>query len=167
MSLETSGLNLEQSFNLLVQTHVAEIQTVLNETLSSAYTIAVYFSEKVESFPSVQVQFFAAGGQDGQRHRKVDRLQIDVRTQDEEKPFLKKVVNRLIRDSLKKKLGFTTKRTQFHGFFEVKDYFENGMSATRKQNARIELFSTAGWTELDDEDPSVERWLIDFQIFYK
>lgn len=167
MSLHTNGINVEQSFNLLVQTYVSEIQTALNAQLGSSYVIPVFFDQPAEVFPSVQVRFFAAGGQSAARHRKVDRLQIDVRTQDEQSPIRKKIVNRLIRDSLTDKLGLTTRRASFHAYFPVKDFFENKLAATRKQNARLELFSQSGWAEVPDEDPTVLRWLIDFEIFYK
>lgn len=167
MTLNTTGLNLEGSFNKWLRALVTETQTEINALLGSSYTITYYPNRSPESFPSVQSQFFSASGQS--RGMLFDLVQIDVRTQshDLSTPGGDRRLSRLITDSLKAKLGFSTKRNDFYAYFPLKDYVSNPSSPATKQNARIELFAQAGWAELPEEDKTLLRHQIDFQIFYR
>lgn len=166
MTLYTGGINVEISFNALLSGYTTETQNEINALLSTSYSIPYYPGQAVESFPSVQSNFFTTGGQDSARHRLVDRVQIDVRTNNQSEAERKRL-NRLIRDNLTNKLGLKIRRNSLHAYFPVNNFLENPSASTRQQNARIELFSTAGWLYAPDADPNILRWLIDFQIFYK
>lgn len=164
MTLKTIGFDLEGSFNKMVRTHVAAIQGEINAALGTSHVIAYYPQQNPESFPSVRSWFFATGGQEGRRL--VDRVQLDVNVKSADINNPDRRLARLIRDSLADRLGLKSSRTEWKGFFDVKGYFANAMAPNNRQTVYLELASTAGWTQIPDEDPHILKFSIDFKILY-
>lgn len=166
MTLLTNAFDAKGSANTWLEGLTTAVQNDINTALSLSLVIPHYAQRQAETYPSVRSWFRQTGGYDDRRKMWVDRFQLDLFVKSDDPLLPNDRLMTLLEFNLMTRMGFSSDRTGFHGFVDVKGYFANAGSPAHLQLARLET-DPGGWDVIPQPDPQVTCKSRDFRLFYR